>query len=314
MADELVYFVNGKYLPKSQACISVLDHGLLYGDGVFEGIKVYEGFVYRLDEHLDRLYRSAKFVHIEIPYTKEELKGLILDLLARNGLYEKAYIRLVVTRGIGDLGINPKKCTFGTSVIIITDRIQIYPEELYQKGIKCITCSTRRLSVQTMSVEAKTLNYLSNILGIIEANNAGADEGIMLTVDGYVSEATVDNVFIVKDGQVFTPPTYMGILPGITRAAVMETAVELGIPCEERILTTFDLYTADEVFLTGTAAELVPVVEIDGRTIGEGKPGPIFRRLLEGFRSTLRDHGTPIVRREEKVGSELSRDGEEAGQ
>ncbi len=313
MADELVYFVNGKYLPKSKACISVLDHGLLYGDGVFEGIKVYDGFVYRLDEHLERLYKSARFVHIEIPYTKEELKELILDLLARNCLYEKAYIRLVVTRGIGDLGINPKKCTFGTSVIIITDRIQIYPQELYEQGIKCITCSTRRLSVQTMSVEAKTLNYLSNILGIIEANNAGADEGIMLTVDGYVSEATVDNVFIVKDGQVFTPPTYMGILPGITRAAVMETAVELGIPCEERILTTFDLYTADEVFLTGTAAELVPVVEIDGRVIGEGRPGPIFRRLLEGFRATLSDHGTPIPRREEAVGSELSRDGEEAG-
>lgn len=287
-------FINGEYYPKSEARISVFDHGLLYGDGVFEGIRVYSGRVFKLREHLRRLYDSAKAVMIQIPYEMEELVGHTLETLRRNRLYDRAYIRLVVTRGQGDLGINPKKCRHGSTTIIITDTIQIYPPEAYESGISTVTCNTRRVSPDSLPAEIKTLNYLSNILGIIEANNAGAAEGIMLDRNGWVTEATVDNIFIVRNGTLITPPVYLGILPGITRATVIDLARERGYPVIEAPFTTAHIYTSDEVFLTGTGAEVIPVVRVDNRTIGDGKPGPITKELISAFRQLTQKEGEPI--------------------
>jgi branched-chain amino acid aminotransferase len=294
--QELEVFINGQYYPKSRAMISAFDHGLLYGDGVFEGIRVYNGRVFKLREHLHRLYRSARALMIQIPYDFEELLEHTLETLRRNRLYDRAYIRLVVTRGQGDLGINPKKCRVRSTTIIIADTIQIYPPEAYEAGIITITCNTRRVSPDSVPAEIKTLNYLSNILGIIEANNAGAAEGIMLDRNGWVTEATVDNLFILRGGTVITPPIYLGILPGITRATVMELAREHGYPVKEEPFTTAHIYTSDEVFLTGTGAEVIPVVRVDNRVIGDGKPGPVTKELIAAFRELTQTEGEPIPR------------------
>ncbi|MFN4181875.1 MAG: branched-chain-amino-acid transaminase [bacterium] len=294
-------YVNGQIVPEEEAKISVFDHGLLYGDGVFEGIRVYNGRVFKLDEHLERLYHSAHCLMIPIPMSREQLKEEILSLLKRNQLYDQAYIRLVVTRGIGDLGINPKKCRSFTdparvSLIIITAGIQIYPPEDYEKGIRCIICSTRKVNPNALPAQVKSLNYLNNILAIIEANQAGAKEGIMLTDAGYVSEATVDNIFVVREKKIYTPPPHLGLLIGITRNTVMDIARAKGYEVYEEEFTPYFLYTADEVFLTGTGAEVIPVVEIDGRKIGDGKPGKITMEIIQAFRELVQKEGTPIPR------------------
>lgn len=292
MAEELLVWLNGELVPKSQAKVSVFDHGFLYGDGVFEGIRAYNGKVFMLDEHLDRLYDSAKSIWLTIPLTKEQLKEAILQTLRANKLKD-AYIRVVVSRGEGDLGLDPRKCP-KPNIVIITDKIELFPEELYERGIEMVTVSVRRNSPQALNPNIKSLNYLNNILAKIEAINAGKPEGLMLTLDGYVAEGTGENIFIVKRGELFTPPAYMGILKGITRQVVMQLAKEEGIPVHEVVLTLHDVYTADECFITGTAAEIVPVVKLDGRVIGDGVPGPITKTLIQKFRQYTQQVGVPI--------------------
>ncbi len=284
--------MNGELVPKSQAKVSVFDHGFLYGDGVFEGIRSYNGRVFMLDEHLDRLYESAKSIWLTIPMTKEQMKEAILQTLRANNLKD-AYIRVVVSRGEGDLGLDPRKCP-KPNIIIITDRIELFPKELYERGIEMVTVSVRRNSPQALNPNIKSLNYLNNILAKIEAINAGKPEGLMLTLDGYVAEGTGENIFIVKGGNLLTPPAYMGILKGITRGVVMKLAQEMGIQVREEVLTLHDVYNADECFITGTAAEIVPVVKLDGRIIGEGAPGPITKALIQKFRAYTQQVGVPI--------------------
>lgn len=288
----LKYWIDGTLYPKDEAKISVLDHGLLYGDGVFEGIRAYGGRVFRLDEHLERLWAGAKAIMLQIPMGREELKQAVLATLRANGLRD-AYIRLVVTRGVGDLGLDPRKCP-RPSVIIITDAISLYPPELYEKGMEVVTVSTRKNVHEALSPNIKSLNYLNQILGRLEVNRVGAPEGIMLSHDGYVAEATADNIFIVLRGALVTPPAIAGILVGITRNAVMELAAREGIPVEERLFIPHTLYNADECFLTGTGAEVVPVVRVDGRTIGGGLPGSTTLRLMKAFRELVQREGTPI--------------------
>lgn len=288
----LKYWIDGTLYPKDEAKISVLDHGLLYGDGVFEGIRAYGGRVFRLDEHLARLWAGAKAIMLQIPMGREELKQAVLATLRANGLRD-AYIRLVVTRGVGDLGLDPRKCP-RPSVIIITDAISLYPPELYEKGMEVVTVSTRKNIHEALSPNIKSLNYLNQILGRLEVNRVGAPEGIMLSHDGYVAEATADNIFVVLRGTLVTPPAIAGILVGITRNAVMELAAREGIPMEERLFIPHTLYNADECFLTGTGAEVVPVVRVDGRTIGGGLPGAITLRLMKAFRELVQREGTPI--------------------
>jgi len=300
MADELLVWLNGELVPKSQAKVSVYDHGFLYGDGVFEGIRAYNGKVFMLDEHLDRLYESAKSIWLTIPLTKEELRAAILQTLRENKLRD-AYIRVVISRGEGDLGLDPRKCP-KPNVVIITDRIELFPNELYERGIEMVTVSVRRNSPQALNPNIKSLNYLNNILAKIEAINAGKPEGLMLTLDGYVAEGTGENIFIVKGRTLLTPPAYMGILKGITRQVVIQLAQEIGISVYEAVLTLHDVYTADECFLTGTGAEIVPVVKLDGRTIGDGKPGPITRQLIQRFRIYTKQVGTPIEETGETTG------------
>ncbi len=292
MSTELLVWINGELVQKSQAKVSVFDHGFLYGDGVFEGIRSYNGKVFMLDEHLDRLYESAKSIWLTIPMTKEQMKEAILQTLRANKLRD-AYIRVIVSRGEGDLGLDPRKCP-KPNVIIITDRIELFPEELYECGIEMVTVSVRRNSPQALNPNIKSLNYLNNILAKIEAINAGKPEGLMLTLDGYVAEGTGENIFIVKRKELFTPSAYMGILKGITRQVVMNLAREMGYPVHETVLTLHDVYTADECFITGTAAEIVPVVKLDGRTIGEGVPGPITKALIQKFRAYTQQVGVPI--------------------
>lgn len=292
MSTELLVWINGEFVPKSQAKVSVFDHGFLYGDGVFEGIRSYGGRVFMLDEHLDRLYESAKSIWLTIPIDKEQMKEAILQTLRTNKLRD-AYIRVVVSRGEGDLGLDPRKCP-KPNVIIITDRIELFPNELYERGIEMVTVSVRRNSPQALNPNIKSLNYLNNILAKIEAINAGKPEGLMLTIDGYVAEGTGENIFVIKRGELFTPPAYMGILKGITRQVVMNLAREMGYPVWETVLTLHDVYTADECFITGTAAEIVPVVKLDGRTIGEGVPGPITKALIQKFRAYTQQVGVPI--------------------
>lgn len=292
MSTELLVWLNGELVKKSQAKVSVFDHGFLYGDGVFEGIRSYNGRVFMLDEHLDRLYESAKSIWLTIPLTKDQMKEAILQTLRANNLRD-AYIRVVVSRGEGDLGLDPRKCP-KPNVIIITDRIELFPSELYERGIEMVTVSVRRNSPQALNPNIKSLNYLNNILAKIEAINAGKPEGLMLTLDGYVAEGTGENIFIVKSGKLFTPPAYMGILKGITRQVVMKLAQEMEIPVKEEVLTLHDVYTADECFITGTAAEIVPVVKLDGRVIGEGVPGPITKALMQRFRAYTQQVGVPI--------------------
>ena len=290
---ELQIYIDGKWYPKSEAKISVFDHGLLYGDGVFEGIRAYSGLVYKLQEHLDRLWESAHTLMLQIPISKKEMEKAIIETLRKNGLTD-GYIRAVVTRGTGDLGLDPAKCPKAT-VFIITDKIKLYPEELYQNGLEIITVPTVRNLPEAINPSIKSLNYLNNILAKIEAKNSGCQEALMLNHQGYVAECTGDNVFVIRteNGKsiLLTPPTYLGALRGITRQAIIEIAEEKKIPFEERILTRHDLFNGDEVFLTGTAAEVIPVVKIDGRVIGAGKPGKITGTLLAAFRQKTRTDG-----------------------
>lgn len=288
----MIIYLNGEYVPKERAVVSVFDHGLLYGDGVFEGIRAYHGRVFKLSEHLDRLYDSARTVAMEIPLTKDEMQEVVLETLRRNNLRD-AYIRLVVTRGVGDLGLDPKKCP-KPFVFCIAASIVLYPDELYEKGLSVITVSTRRNIPTACVPRVKSLNYLNNIYAKIEANLAGAPEAIMLNNEGYVAEATGDNIFFVKKGVLITPPAYVGLLEGVTRNAVLDIAREKGIPAEERVFTLFDVYNADEVFLTGTAAEIIPTVQVDGRLIADGKPGKMTRELIAAFRELTKVDG-PLI-------------------
>lgn len=285
-------YVSGEYVLKDKAKISVFDHGFLYGDGVFEGIRAYGGKVFRLEEHLQRLWESAGAIALEIPLARGQLKEKILESLRKNELKD-AYIRLVVSRGKGDLGLDPRKCP-QAELIIITDKISIYPQELYEKGLEVIIASTRRNIPSALNCRIKSLNYLNNILAKIEANREGMPEAIMLNKDGYIAECTGDNIFIVKEGKLATPPVWIGILSGITRDVVIEIAQKEGISIEENVFTPFALYSSDECFLTGTAAEVIPVTRVDGRTIGKGVAGPLTKRLMKKFRQLTQVEGTPI--------------------
>ncbi len=274
-------WINGKLLNRSEAKISVFDHGLLYGDGVFEGIRIYGGKVFRLPEHIERLYDSARHIFLEIPLDREQMTQAVLDTVRANAKPE-GYIRLVVTRGLGTLGLDPQKCS-GPQVIIIVDDIRLYPAEFYEKGLRVITASVIRNHPNALNPRIKSLNYLNNILARIEADRAGCQEAIMLNHNGEVAECTADNIFLVKHGILRTPHLAAGILEGITRNLVIELAREAKIPVQEMALTRHDVYSADECFLTGTAAEVAPIVECDGRPIGNGKPGPITWQLRERF-------------------------------
>ncbi len=286
-------YINGKYYDKQDACISVFDHGLLYGDGVFEGIRAYNGRIFRLREHLNRLYFSAQAITLTIPHTIKEMEKIVIETVRQNELRD-GYIRLVVTRGVGDLGLDPRKCPRAT-VFVIADKITLYPEELYRKGLDLVTAATKRNISEALNPCIKSLNYLNNIMAKIEANRANAPEAIMLNKDGYVAECTGDNIFIVRDRALITPPCWAGALDGITRATVMEIAREkLKIKVAEEIFTPYNIYTADEAFLTGTAAEVIPVTKVDGRVISDGKPGPVTRALISQFKTLTRKDGTPI--------------------
>lgn len=284
----LIYF-NGRLVEKEKAVVSVFDHGLLYGDGVFEGIRSYNSMVFRLKEHIDRLYRSAEAIELKIPMTKADMIKAVLKTLKANGLKD-AYIRLVVTRGPGDLGLDPRKCKVPT-VFIITDKIALYPKEFYQNGLAIITAKTRRNLTSALNPKIKSLNYLNNILAKIDAIKAGTEEAIMLTYNDYVAECTGDNIFMVSGGKLITPPVDIGALEGITRDAVIELAGKMGIAFEEKMIKVEDLYVANEVFLTGTAAEIIPVTMIDKRRINAGKPGEVTRRLMEEFKTITKANG-----------------------
>ena len=283
--ENLVY-IDGYFLPKSEAKISVYDHGFLYGDGVFEGIRAYNGRVFKLEEHIKRLYHSANSIELSIPMSQEDLKKKILETIRRNGLKD-AYVRVVVTRGVGDLGLDPRKCP-KSSIIIIADRITLWKE----KSLKAITASTRRNAVTALNPMIKSLNYLNNILAKLEANRANVSEAIMLNQQGLVCEGTGDNIFIVKNRVIATPPPSANILVGVTRDAVIELASKEGLKVEQRDITVHELYNADEAFFTGTAAEVMPLVDVDGRRIGNGEPGPITRKLMEKFNG-IKESGTP---------------------
>ena len=285
-------YIDGEFYEKEHAKVSVFDHGLLYGDGVFEGIRFYNGRVFRLEEHIDRLYDSARAICLSIPLDKAAMTEATLETIRQNGLKD-GYVRLVVTRGSGDLGLNPALCPKAT-IIIIASKITLYPQEMYENGLMVVTCATRRIPHGALSPMVKSLNYLNNVMAKIEAANAGAGEGLMLNEQGYVAECTGDNVFIVKNGRIFTPPISSGALAGVTRGVVFEMAAEAGIPISEPDITRYDLFTADECFLTGTAAELIPVVTLDRRAIGDGKPGPITRQLMTRFHELTQSTGTVI--------------------
>ncbi len=287
-----IIFMNGKMVPENEAVISVFDHGYLYGDGVFEGIRAYNGRVFKLEEHVQRLYESAHSIMLTINYSKEDMIQAVVDTVNANKLRD-AYIRLVVSRGAGDLGLDPRKCK-ESQVVIIADKIVLYPEELYEKGLTVITVATRRNVADALEPKLKSLNYLNNIHAKIEANRAGVLEALMMSSQGYICEGTGDNVFIFRKGKLLTPPPYLGILEGITREAVIELAKDEGIPLEEAPFTRHDVYVSDECFLTGTAAEVIPVIEADMRTIGTGKPGPVTRRLMDRFRILTQNEGTPL--------------------
>ncbi|RLI78544.1 branched-chain amino acid aminotransferase [Archaeoglobales archaeon] len=289
--DDLLVYIDGKFVPESEAKISVFDHGFLYGDGVFEGIRAYNGRVFKLMEHLDRLYDSAKAIDLEIPITKEEFAEIILETLRKNKLKD-AYIRPIVSRGIGDLGLDPRKCGKPSIIVITREWGKLYGD-LYEKGLVAVTVATRRNAIDALPPNIKSLNYLNNILAKIEANAKGGDEAIFLDHNGYISEGSGDNVFVVKNGMITTPPI-INNLGGITRAVVIEIIQKLGIPFQETNIGLYDLYTADEVFVTGTAAEIAPIVAIDGRKVGDGKPGKITKKLIEEFRKITESEGVPI--------------------
>jgi len=275
-------YIDGKYYDKADAKVSVFDHGLLYGDGIFEGIRIYNGKVFRLKEHIERFYESAKAIILEILMTKEEMKAAVEDAVKVNERKD-GYIRLMVTRGEGSLGLDPASCKKATVIIIVSD-IQLYPKEYYEKGIALVTVTSRRIPSECLDPRIKSLNYLNNIMAKLEAKQAGCLEAVMLNTEGFVAECTADNIFIVKEGRLLTPSAYHGALEGITRQTVMEIAEKLGIESAETTLAPYDLYTADECFLTGTGAEIVPVVKIDGRVIGDGVPGKVTKMLVENFK------------------------------
>lgn len=283
-------YINGKFYDKQDAKISVFDHGLLYGDGVFEGIRSYNRLVFRLKEHISRLYESAHTIMLEIPITKEQMVKAVVATLRKNALKD-AYIRLIVTRGEGDLGLDPRKCKGHANLIIITDRIVLYPETLYKKGMEIITVSTTRNSHEALNPQIKCLNYLNNIMAKIEAVHLGYEEALMLNEQGYIAECTGDNIFIVSKGELYTPPECMGALRGVTRDTVLEVASRSKIPTHEHVFTRHELYIADECFLTGTAAEIIPVVKVDGRIIGSGKPGKITLSLTKKFKDLTKKLG-----------------------
>ena len=281
-----IIFMNDRLVPEDQARVSVFDHGLLYGDGVFEGLRSYSGTVFRLDAHLDRLWASARAICLEIPLSKAAVAKAVNDTLAANKLSD-GYVRLVVTRGAGSLGLDPNRTT-NPQVIVIADTISLYPREFYEQGLKIVTAATQRVQSAALSPRIKSLNYLNNIMAKLEGLRAGCVEALMLNHKGEVAECTGDNVFVVRSGVLLTPPPDAGILEGITRNAVMDLAREAGIDCREATLTRHDLYTADECFLTGTAAEVIPVVDIDGRMIGPGTPGPVTQQLTTAFHALVR--------------------------
>ncbi len=283
----LKIYLNGKILPQEDAKISVFDHGLLYGDGVFEGIRAYNGKIFMLQQHMDRLYDSAKAIALKIPITKDEMAEAIKKTMAANNLTD-SYIRLVVTRGVGKLGLDPNKCAV-PQIIIITDTIELYSKALYERGLDIVTVTTIRNHFSALDPKIKSLNYLNNILAKLESIEAGAGEALMLNKDGYVAECAGDNIFILKDNILLTPPPSAGILFGITRNVVMELAVKMGVQAKECLMTRYDVYIADECFLTGTAAEIIPVVKIDGRIIGNGKPGKVTLELLKWYRDQTRN-------------------------
>lgn len=295
----LIVYLNGDFVPAEEAKVSVFDHGLLYGDGVFEGIRFYNGRVFKLDEHLQRLYDSAKAIRLEIPLKPEEMEEVVLETIRKNNLRD-GYVRPVVTRGPGDLGLDPDKCP-EPFIFVIADTIVLYPDESYENGLSVITVPTRRNVPEALNPRIKSLNYLNNILAKIEAGNINAasdipiaQEAIMLSNDGYVVECTGDNIFIIKDEAVYTPPTYIGALEGVTRNTAMDLARDMGLEVEEKIFTRYEVYIADECFLTGTAAEVIPVVKVDGRIIGDGKPGKITRELVKKFKKLTQTTGTEI--------------------
>jgi branched-chain amino acid aminotransferase len=283
-------YLNGEYYSKEDAKISLFDHGLLYGDGVFEGIRIYNNRVFRLESHIARLFRSAKYLALDIGKSPEEISGIVLETCRKNGLSD-GYIRLVVTRGVGSLGLSPASCKTPT-IFCIVDKLAIYPPELYEKGLSLITVSTRRNRVDALDPQLKTLNYLNQILATIEARRSGFEEALMLNSEGYVAEASADNLFILRKNKLLTPATHLGALPGITREVVLELAPHLGLETEEGFITPQDVFNADECFLTGTAAEVIPVVDLDARKIADGKPGPTTRRIMDEFHALTREQGT----------------------
>ena len=285
-------YLNGDLVEKEKAMVSVFDHGLLYGDGVFEGIRLYDGCVFKLDEHLERLEYSAKAILLELPMDRQQLADAVCDTCRANNL-SNGYVRLVVTRGVGHLGLTPDGCG-PPSVIIIADNIQLYPEELYENGLKIISVPTRRINASALPPAVKSLNYLNNILAKIEAKKVGFQEALMLNDKGEIAECTGDNVFVLSKGVLFTPPLDAGSLRGITRAAVMDIALDLGVPCREQALTRYDLWTAEECFLTGTAAEVIPCVEVDHRTVGNGQPGEMTKKFIAKFRENVRKDGVRL--------------------
>ena len=287
----MIIYIDGKYLPDDKARISVFDHGFLYGDGVFEGIRAYNGKIFRLKEHLDRLYDSAKTIDIKPPISKEEMTEVICEVLRRNKL-DNAYIRPIISRGVGDLGLDPRKCPTPSVIVITTSWGAMYGD-LYEKGLRAITVSVRRNPADALPPNVKSLNYLNNILAKIEANYKGGDEAIFFDTNGYISEGSGDNLYIVKNGEILTPHT-LNNLRGVTRMVVLEIAKSLGITVKEQNLGYFDLYSADEVICTGTAAEVAPITWVDGRTIGTGKPGPVTRQLMAAFRTVTETEGYPI--------------------
>jgi branched-chain amino acid aminotransferase len=280
-------YISGKFVPQEDAKISVFDHGLLYGDGVFEGLRAYRGKVFRLHEHITRLYESAKAIRLDIPLPPDKMWDAVNDAVRVNKI-DDGYIRLVVTRGAGTLGLDPNRCS-NPQVIIIADAISLYPQELYEKGLEIVTVSVQRTHPAALSPRIKSLNYLNNILAKIEGLQAGCVEALMLNHKGEVAECTGDNIFLVRRGDLWTPPLEAGILEGITRDAVIEVARGAGIEVNEAPITKHDVYIADECFLTGTAAEVIPVVKVDSRTIGTGKPGPVTRDLEQRFKKLTQE-------------------------
>jgi branched-chain amino acid aminotransferase len=285
-------YLDGKFVDQADAKVSVFDHGLLYGDGIFEGIRLYLGNIFRLDEHLERLEYSAKALLLKMPLSRKEIAEATCETCRQNNLSD-GYIRLVVTRGVGDLGLSPWLCPT-PSIFIIADKINLYPAEHYTKGLEIVTVPTRRMNAAALSPAVKSLNYLNNILAKIEARQAGALEAIMLNDQGYVAECTGDNIFIVHKGEILTPAASQGALKGITRDTIFDIAKEIGVPIREADLTRYDVWCSDECFLTGTGAEVIPVVKLDGREIGEAKPGAITQKVLAAFRRRVLTEGTRI--------------------